>query len=262
MLRLVGENWSSGVDLGDALRAVENAAPVDAVAAVTRGFGADLGAVWVSFPVADMSGRALVRLAHEPIGDLPGRRRQDEDVATVLPFDGGPQEQAVRSQRLLVRASGDEFVVMAPVTHRGDAIGLLELSLPVEPDHAALAQVSRAAHVLAFVVIATRRHTDLFEWGQRTTPFTLAAEIQRRLLPAAFTCEADSFTLSAWLEPAASIGDGHCHCRSTRPSASWATRPTVPPILRYAPATVSSYSPTECWSAVPPLWTCPRNCHA
>jgi serine phosphatase RsbU (regulator of sigma subunit) len=34
----------------------------------------------------------------------------------------------------------------------------------------------------------------------------LAAEIQRRLLPPAFTCEADSFTLAAWLEPAASIG--------------------------------------------------------
>ncbi|HET6530468.1 MAG TPA: PP2C family protein-serine/threonine phosphatase [Actinoplanes sp.] len=56
------------------------------------------------------------------------------------------------------------------------------------------------------MVIANRRHTDLFEWGQRTTPFTLAAEIQRRLLPRAFTCEADSFTLAAWLEPAASIG--------------------------------------------------------
>jgi len=67
-------------------------------------------------------------------------------------------------------------------------------------------RVSRAAHTLAFVVIANRRHTDLFEWGQRTTPFTLAAEIQRRLLPSSFTCEADSFTLSAWLEPAASIG--------------------------------------------------------
>jgi serine phosphatase RsbU (regulator of sigma subunit) len=67
-------------------------------------------------------------------------------------------------------------------------------------------RVSQAAHTLAFVVIANRRHTDLFEWGQRTTPFTLAAEIQRRLLPSAFTCEADSFTLSAWLEPAASIG--------------------------------------------------------
>jgi hypothetical protein len=26
------------------------------------------------------------------------------------------------------------------------------------------------------VIIANRRHTDLFEWGQRTTPFSLAAE--------------------------------------------------------------------------------------
>jgi serine phosphatase RsbU (regulator of sigma subunit) len=56
------------------------------------------------------------------------------------------------------------------------------------------------------VVIANRRHTDLFEWGQRTTPFNLSAEIQRRLLPSAFTCEAGAFALSGWLEPAASVG--------------------------------------------------------
>ncbi|MER6591950.1 PP2C family protein-serine/threonine phosphatase [Micromonospora purpureochromogenes] len=200
------KRWS-GVDLDNVLRAVEDAAPVDAVEAVTRGIGVDLGALWVSFLVADMSGRALVRLAHDvPFGDRPGRRQQDEDVATVLPFDGGPQEQALRSQRVQVRPSGDDHVVMAPVTQRGEAIGLLEISLPVEPDDATLAEISRAAHALAFVVIAARRHTDLFEWGQRTTPFNLAAEIQRRLLPSSFTCEAGSFTLSAWLEPAASIG--------------------------------------------------------
>ena len=205
MLCRVSDERASGVDLRNVLRAVEDAAPVDAVEAVTQGIGRDLGALWVSFLVADMSGRALVRLAHVPMGDVAGRRH-GEDVATVLPFDGGPQEQALRSQTVLVRTRGDENVVMAPVTQRGEAIGLLELSLPQAPDEAVLADVSRAAHALAFVVIATRRHTDLFEWGQRTTAFTLAAEIQRRLLPAAFTCEADSFSLSAWLEPAASIG--------------------------------------------------------
>ncbi|NYF58588.1 PP2C family protein-serine/threonine phosphatase [Micromonospora purpureochromogenes] len=195
------------MNLDNVLRAVEDAAPVDAVEAVTRGIGVDLGALWVSFLVADMSGRALVRLAHDvPFGDRPGRRQHDEDVATVLPFDGGPREQALRSQRVQVRRSGNDHVVMAPVTQRGEAIGLLEVCLPVEPDDDALAEISRAAHALAFVVIAARRHTDLFEWGQRTTPFTLAAEIQRRLLPSSFTCEAGSFTLSAWLEPAASIG--------------------------------------------------------
>jgi serine phosphatase RsbU (regulator of sigma subunit) len=62
-----------------------------------------------------------------------------------------------------------------------------------------------SAHVLAFVVIANRRHTDLFEWAQRRTPPTLSAEIQRRLLPAAYTCEAAAFTLAGWLEPAGSV---------------------------------------------------------
>ena len=66
--------------------------------------------------------------------------------------------------------------------------------------------VELAAHQLAYMVIANRRYTDLFEWGQRTVPVSLAAEIQRRLLPASFTCEADQFTLAGWLEPAGQVG--------------------------------------------------------
>jgi serine phosphatase RsbU (regulator of sigma subunit) len=194
------------MDLNDVLLAVEKAAPVDAVTAVTRRIGISLGAVWVSFLVADMSGRALVRLVHVPIGDVSGARRQDEDVALVMPFDNGPQEQALRAQQVRVEEVKDQFVVRAPVTQRGEAIGLLEIALAAAPTEEAVQRVSQAAHTLAFVVIANRRHTDLFEWGQRTTPFNLAAEIQRRLLPPSFTCEADSFTLAAWLEPAASIG--------------------------------------------------------
>ncbi|TDC41732.1 serine/threonine-protein phosphatase [Micromonospora sp. KC213] len=196
----------NGVDLNEVLLAVEKAAPVDAVEAVTRSAGVNLGALWVSFLVADMSGRALVRLVHVPIGDVPDGRRQDQDLAVVLPFDGGPQEQALRTQQVLVEHAGDHHVVRAPVTQRGEAIGLLEIAVSAAPTDAVAHQVSRAAHTLAFVVIANRRHTDLFEWGQRTTAFTLAAEIQRRLLPSSFTCEADSFTVAGWLEPAASIG--------------------------------------------------------
>jgi hypothetical protein len=155
----------------------------DAAEAVTRSIGVNLDAMRVSFLVADMSGRALVPLAHVPIAGLPGARRQDEDVAMVLPFDGGPQEQALRAQYVLVQQVGDQFLVRAPVTQRGEPIGLLEIALPEAPAEATVERVSGAAHTLAFVVIANRGHTDLFEWGQRTTPFTLAAEIQRRLLP-------------------------------------------------------------------------------
>ena len=69
-----------------------------------------------------------------------------------------------------------------------------------------MADVALAAHFLAYVVIANRRYTDLFEWGQRSVPLSLAAEIQHRLLPGAFTCEAGQFTLAAWLQPAGEIG--------------------------------------------------------
>jgi serine phosphatase RsbU (regulator of sigma subunit) len=82
---------------------------------------------------------------------------------------------------------------------------LLELELPEEPSPTVVDEVRRTAHVLGYVVIASRRHTDLYEWGQRSTAFSLSAEIQRRLLPAAYTCEAGSFTLAAWLEPAETI---------------------------------------------------------
>ncbi len=91
------------------------------------------------------------------------------------------------------------------MTERGEVIGLLELALPAEPDSAAIGEIARLAHLLGFVVIANRRHTDLYEWGQRTRPLSLSAEIQHRLLPGPQTCEAGSFTLAGWLEPAAGI---------------------------------------------------------
>ena len=81
------------------LDTAEAASPVDAVEAVTRELGAALGAVTVSFLIADLSGRALVRLAHvvvaEPAArhpDTGGDRLDDEESAVQMPFDGGPVE--------------------------------------------------------------------------------------------------------------------------------------------------------------------------
>jgi serine phosphatase RsbU (regulator of sigma subunit) len=206
------------------LDAAENASPVEALEAVTRELGAALGATAVSFLIADLSGRSLVRLSHvtqsarAPMAAVPedSDRREGGETAEQLPFDGGPAEQALRTQTVQVlgvpttgrggMTRGEGWTVLAPVTERGEALGLLEMFLPTEPDADVLADIVRTAHVLGFVVIANRRHTDLFEWGQRSTAFTLPAEIQRRLLPAAFTCEAGAFTLSGWLEPAANVG--------------------------------------------------------
>jgi serine phosphatase RsbU (regulator of sigma subunit) len=199
------------------LEAAEAASPVDAVEAVTGELGKALGAARVSFLIADLAGRSLARLTVEPGEqrvDRPGRddggpvRRSGQEAVQVLAFDDGPMERALREQTLACTRRDTGWQVLAPVTERGEALGLLELILPDEPDEPdeqALETVRRCAHILAFVVIANRRHTDLFEWAQRTAPPTLSAEIQRRLLPAAYTCEAAAFTLAGWLEPAGSV---------------------------------------------------------
>lgn len=203
------------------LEAAEAASPVEAVEAVTGELGRALGAARVSFMIADLARRSLTRLtvmpdeppASRPVPggtvaiDLEGGslRRSGREAAQVLVLDSGPLERALREQTLSCTRRDDDWWVLAPVSERGEVLGLLELILPEEPDEKVLEEVRWSAHVLAFVVIANRRHTDLFEWAQRGTPPTLSAEIQRRLLPAAYTCEAAAFTLAGWLEPAGSV---------------------------------------------------------
>lgn len=210
------ERGTAANALGRVLEAAEAASPVESVESVTRELGLALRATAVSFLIADLSGRALVRLAHFPLladGTSPsapgyGERRDGGESATVIPLGGGPEEQAVRTQSVQVLHTGRElgpWRVLAPVTERGEAIGLLELLLPERPDEAGLAEIAQLAHLLAFVVIANRRHTDLYEWGQRTRPLSLSAEIQHRLLAGPQTCEARAFTLAGWLEPASAI---------------------------------------------------------
>jgi serine phosphatase RsbU (regulator of sigma subunit) len=194
----------SNSDLYALLEAIESASPVDAVEAVTGKLAADLGSDRVVFMIADLSGRELVRLGYvEGVGTEA--RQVGVESAQAVPMTVGVIGEVMARQRPLTRATPEGWRVLAPVTQRGEAVGVLEVLFSFEPDHAAVQQIRQAAHLLAFAVIANRRHTDLFEWGQRTAPLKLSAEIQRRLLPGAYTCEGDTFTLSAWLEPAATI---------------------------------------------------------
>jgi serine phosphatase RsbU (regulator of sigma subunit) len=200
------------VDLWRLLAAADAASPVEAVEAVAAELNAAFGAEEVAFLVADLSGRALIRLAHVRRLSGGGDRRDREESATTLPFDGGPAERTVRTQTVQVLApdvsaeTSDRWQVLAPVTERGDVLGLLEMTLATEPAPEVVRDIASVAHLLSYVVIANRHHTDLFEWGQRSRPFTLSAEIQHRLLPQSRSCEANAFTLAGWLEPAASIG--------------------------------------------------------
>jgi len=197
-------NGPRRLDLRSLLTRAEAAAPVGVVDAMGAALLEMLGARDVSFLIADFSGRSLNRLGHTAASEQPGSR--SEETAGRVALRGTPYGEALASQSSVVLREGDDTRILAPVTSRGEAVGVLELVLPFEPEPITLEDVELAAHQLAYMVIANRRYTDLFEWGQRTVPLSLAAEIQRRLLPASFTCEADQFTLAGWLEPAGQVG--------------------------------------------------------
>jgi serine phosphatase RsbU (regulator of sigma subunit) len=192
------------IDVGALLEQVEAAAPIDGVEVVAAELGRMVDAHSVTLLIADFSGRAVVRLTAS--GLVEGARGHGVEQAETVPLPGTTYERVLRTQQADVEPIGDGARMVVPVTDRGDAIGLLELDLPRYPSPDEVIDIVSAAHALAYVVIAARRHTDVFEWGQRSTPFLLAAEIQRRLLPASYTCEAGQFTLAGWLEPASSVG--------------------------------------------------------
>jgi serine phosphatase RsbU (regulator of sigma subunit) len=194
----------SRLDLAGLLGAVENAPPVAAADVLGERLGDALGASEVSFLIADFSGGALIRLGH--VRTESATRTQGRETAERIPLADTPHGRALARQSVVVERGAGHAQLFAPVTNRGEAIGVLELSLPGSPDERTVADVALAAHALAYVIIANRRFTDLFEWGMRSVPLSLAAEIQHRLLPGSYTCEAGQFTVAGWLEPAGNVG--------------------------------------------------------
>ena len=200
----MGRGRRSPLNLNALLAAVEAAPPVAAVDVLATALAEAVGAREVSFLIADFSGRSLIRLGHS--GGTGMLRLHGQETAERVPLFGTPHGRALSAQAVEVVAEDSGARLFAPVTSRGEAVGVLELGLDDFPVEQTVADVALAGHFLAYVVIANRRYTDLFEWGQRSVPLSLAAEIQHRLLPGAFTCEAGQFTLAAWLQPAGEIG--------------------------------------------------------
>jgi serine phosphatase RsbU (regulator of sigma subunit) len=191
-------------DLGGLLAAVEAAPPVEVVDVVATRLAETMDATAVSLLIANYSGSAVVRMSHV------SRARDLEDGhnerVESLPLPDSVYQQVLSAQVLHVDRSGAHWVVLLPVTERGDAIGILEVTLLRAPDDETVGRLTAAAHLLSYLLVTSRRHTDLFEWVQRDVQFSLAAEIQRRLLPPSYTLEGGPFTLAGWMEPAADVG--------------------------------------------------------
>ncbi|MFI2753893.1 PP2C family protein-serine/threonine phosphatase [Cellulomonas sp. P22] len=187
------------VDISALLTAAEDVSPAEAMSAATDALRRTLGVESASFLIADAAGNTLVDHA-----DLDAR----------YPLDSTDPGRAWREQRVVHDAQGRTY---APVTVRGDALGVLAVQMPPhgpdadtadvvdgELDPASAEQLAAVAHALGYVLVANQRHTDSYETAMRSADFTLAREIQRRLLPLGFVCEGGSFTIAGWLEPSAS----------------------------------------------------------
>ncbi|MER7981061.1 SpoIIE family protein phosphatase [Streptomyces sp. NPDC095817] len=183
------------------LQAAEAAPPVESLDVVARILQDRLGAVAVSFLITDFTGSSVVRLG--AAGSI-----ETAEPARRIPLVDSIYDDVIRTQRPAVesRGRGAQTRVVAPVTNRGDAIGLLELFLSAAPDAEVMREIGETAHALAYIVIANRPFTDLYQWGRRTLPLSLAAEIQHRLLPSSLACEAAQFAVAGALEPAAHVG--------------------------------------------------------
>ncbi|MEV3890925.1 PP2C family protein-serine/threonine phosphatase [Streptomyces anulatus] len=185
--------------LAEVLAAAENAAPVDSIDVVARNLRTRFGARYVSFLFVDVVGSRLLR-----VNDKVGAPQEHRTERVAL-AGSGIYDKVLRAQKPVLAEEGElGHRVLAPVTNRGDTIGVLELFLDVVTE-SVLEQVEEAAHALAYIIVTDRRFTDLYHWGNRTTTVSLAAEIQRQLLPSAPSCEAAEFALAGALVPASDI---------------------------------------------------------
>ena len=143
-------------DLRALLGGVEAAPPMGGVEALAAELASAVGAVEVSFLIADLLGGSLARLAR---ADGPEHARGTREAPQSVPVEGTQAGLALRTQQVQTRVVEDEVWVCAPVTARGEAVGVLELLLAAVPEEPTLAYLAEAAHALAYVVIADRRYT-------------------------------------------------------------------------------------------------------
>jgi hypothetical protein len=121
----MGEGRRSPLSLNALLAAVEAAPPIAAVDVLAAALAEAIGAREVSFLIADFSGQSLIRLGHS--GGTGALRLQGKETAERVPLAETPQGRALAAQAVEVIAEDRGARLFAPVTSRGEAVGVLEL---------------------------------------------------------------------------------------------------------------------------------------
>ncbi len=122
-----------------------------------------LGADQLAFLIADLGGRAVVRLTTGAAG-AEGARLQAGAQAETLPLSGTVYERVLRTQEVEVRALDDGARMIAPVTGRGGRDRAARTGPAGVPVPAVVADVAAAARALAYVVIAAHQAWEGAPW--------------------------------------------------------------------------------------------------
>jgi hypothetical protein len=181
--------------LPELLQELNGVAPKDVLRLLLQRLGGPVRGTGVRLLVADVEERVLNVWGEA--GEPHGPR-----VGSVL-IEGSEQGAVYRTGRPRRFELPDGTAVIAPVTARGERIGVVELATePGDDDEGAAVT---AGLLLGQFVTAADRWTDDFHVARRRQDMSLAAEVQWNTLPlAAFT--ADGLTLAGALEPAYDIG--------------------------------------------------------
>ncbi|SFF76600.1 Serine phosphatase RsbU, regulator of sigma subunit [Actinacidiphila alni] len=175
-------------------RELRATAPHEMVAAARALLIERAGALDAALLLADY-GRTVL----QPVTELPR-------TAGALPIADDPWGIAFSQQIPVVAGMDGDTVVHAPVTVRGDRLGVLAVSFG-EPDvsRELVADLAEFAGALGHELLIADRETDLFQQARRRRRLTLAAEMQWQLLPGT-GCARKEFALGGHLEPAYAVG--------------------------------------------------------
>lgn len=176
--------------LAEAAAAMQRAEPTALVPALGRVLAAAFGEANAELLLVDFRQRVLCPLGHPD--------------AEPLPVDRTLAGRAFSSQLTQVDRRQDRQLVYLPVSARGERLGVLALTLPVDSG-ADRGELEDLAELTAHLVVAADMATDAYTVAARTRPLTVAAEMQWDLLPAR-AYRSPRVAVAGALEPAYSVG--------------------------------------------------------
>jgi serine phosphatase RsbU (regulator of sigma subunit) len=181
--------------VGTLLPALDAAFPTELVDVLSSFLAEHADAAEVDLLLADYDLELLVRI------------RQDEPAASTqaLPVSGTDAGRAFSTQAAVVCAEAGGAVVYVPISLRAERLGVLRVHLPEPVPAGIVAGLHQVATMVAYVVFAAGRFTDMLEQARRRKPLSLDAEMQWTLLPVrAFA--GPWFEIAGQLMPAYDVG--------------------------------------------------------